>query len=373
LVFTCQSLPVATSDKDHPETHSLHQIEMVTEQSKVPVPGQKTVPDEETLRQFKAEYFSAGISKRPVIDKYLGRLGADAMFDFLESDLPQCHGVAHELGQSIFAQSKDIAAALRQCTTRCKSGCMHGVLVEAFHSDTFQNITGQLASFCKDDTTSMHKPGNCAHGSGHALMVAADYNIAEALIGCSAFPDPAMQYYCATGAFMEYLVIREPSITDLQQPKSLHFPCDTYTQFPAACYRYKTFEMLETFGYNREKVVKECFALPPNQRLGCLHGLGWAYMYDVRDKPALLSEVCRYGTLDEQNVCIEGAIEKLSDTNEEEALSACDSLKGENACMQAAARRNVQDKQAHHGLLSSKRSILKQVYLKTVDDSRPLP
>lgn len=386
VVFACQSLPVATSDKDHPETHSLHQTEMATEmdtdQANDSDPGQKTVPDEKTLRQFSDDYFSADTQKRAIFDKYLGELGADAMLDFLESTYPQCHGESHELGQSIFAKYKKIGAALGQCKARCTTGCMHGVLVEAFREYTFEDITGQLAGFCKDDMTAMYKPGNCAHGTGHALIMVTNYNIAEAIKGCSTFLDPAMQYYCASGVFMEYLQERKHSTTDPQQPESLHFPCDTYTQFPAACYRYKTLEILEAFEGDTEEafeddmeeVAEECLALPRERRLGCFHGLGWAYIEDIGDDPALLSEVCRYGTSDDQTVCIEGAIEKLSDFNKETALSACSALKGENAsvCRAAAEEKMYRMNKPTMGLYTGRGVHSQTGRSEAVGDSPPL-
>jgi hypothetical protein len=334
-VLACQSLPEAASHKDHSE--SSHEIEMANEPPDISAAGRGTVPDDETLRRFEEDYFSAGSRKRPVFDKYLGRLQAEAILAFLESTYPQCHSQAHELGQSIFARFKEIGAAFGQCKTRCTTGCMHGVLVEAFQKDTFENITVQLADFCKDDMTSMYKPGNCAHGSGHALMIVTDYDIAEAITGCLTFLEPAMQYYCSTGAFMEYLLEGEHRTGETVESKSIHFPCDTYTQFPAACYRYHTSKILDTFDGDMDKVVQECLALPRQQRLGCFHGLGRAYKKAIGEEPALLAEVCRYGTLDDQIICIEGAIEKLSDYDKQAALSACGSLGKEKTSLCRAA------------------------------------
>ncbi|MCI0410650.1 MAG: hypothetical protein L0191_19175 [Acidobacteria bacterium] len=303
--------------------------------------------------QFAKEYFSAGRRKRPVFEKHLGELGAQAMLDFLEATYPHCHGQAHEFGQALFARLKDIGPALRECKTRCTSGCMHGVLMEVFagtrlgsggvtseHHVIFDDVVTQMTRLCAErEMTSLHKPGNCAHGVGHALMVVTGHDVEKSLEGCSAFGNPAMAYYCATGIFMEYLLTGR---RDDPRLNHLHFPCDTFTRFPAACYRYKVPQMLRALGQDARKVAAECLKLPPRLRLGCFHGLGTVHLGPILKNPSVLPQACSHGGPADQAVCIEGAIEKLSDFDERRAMAACATLDGDNAeVCQAAAQEKM--------------------------------
>ena len=308
----------------------------------------------EMKKQFEKEYFSAGRSKRQVFVKYLGALGAEAILDFLEATYPRCHGQAHEFGQALFARLKEIGPALRECKTRCTSGCMHGVLMEVFAGSRlgaggatseqhviFDDVVTQMTRLCGEgEMSSLYKPGNCAHGVGHALMVVTGHEVEKSLSGCSGFGQPAMEYYCATGIFMEYLVTGRRD--DDPRLNLLHFPCDTFTRFPAACYRYKASQMLRVLGKDVGKVAAECLKLPPRLRLGCFHGLGSVHRGPIFENPSVLAKVCRHGSPADQAVCIEGAIEKLADFDERRAMAACATLDGANAeVCQAAAREKM--------------------------------
>jgi hypothetical protein len=223
-------------DTDEKEDALLYEIEMGdmnTKEAQKP----KFEVDPVAKEQFKFEYFESGPDKRQLYERYLPKLGAEWILNWLEVLYLACHGQAHDLGQAIFAHEKDLGLALMKCRNKCTSGCMHGILMEALKGKTFSEITGQMISFCENkEMKEIHKPGNCAHGIGHALVIITHNDIDESLAACSTFPDPALGYYCATGVFMEYLVTGN---TERPENSSLHYPCDTYTRYPAACYRYR--------------------------------------------------------------------------------------------------------------------------------------
>lgn len=325
----------AINKDDDTESSFLEEIEMGSLHKKDNMPRPRATPDDETVKQFRKEFHSAGRKRKEVYEKYLPIVGIEWILDFLETTYPQCHSIAHELGHAYYARVKDIGEAIRACKKGCTSGCMHGVLMGAFGGKTLQDVQEQMVSFCRDDEMlQIHKPGNCAHGIGHALMVVSDYNIEKSLEGCSSFPDPAMGYYCATGVFMEKLVTGKKKEWF---PRSRHYPCDAHTQYPAACYRYKVPRILRSFNGDRKRMVNECLELPRALRLGCFHGLGAAYISRITVKPDFISEVCTHGTREDQILCIEGAIEKAAEYNEEKAMAACASLDGEIADICTAA------------------------------------
>jgi len=279
--------------------------------------------DTAVLAKFKEEYTAAREAPRPVFEKYLPLVGAAALLDFLEETYPACHGQAHDLGKALFAAHQDLGAALRACGTRCTSGCMHGAVAEAFGGTTLAAITAQMNTFCEHgEMARLYKPGNCAHAFGHAFMFVNGGDVRQSVDACLGFAQEAMQYYCATGVFMEKILTGPPPATP---PPSWHYPCDEETLFPAACYRYKSVELLDRLG-NATQLTRECLRLETPQQRGCFHGLGHAMTAMVFIDPPQLAPLCSYGSQTDQIVCVEGAIEKLAEYDEERATTACASL-----------------------------------------------
>jgi hypothetical protein len=276
--------------------------------------------DSTALDDFEDEYEDSIRNPRPVFDKYLPALGAAAMLDFLELRYPGCHAQSHELGQALFAMSRDLETALRRCDTRCTSGCMHGVVTEALGGADVGALTARMEEFCREgEMASLHRPGNCAHGLGHALMFVTGGSVDRSIDGCLGFGREAMQYYCASGVFMEQFV---RDSTRGRAAPSLLAPCDAEALFPGACYRYKGAQMLATLG-GTDEVAAECGRLEDLQRRGCFHGLGYAAITLIMNDPERLTRVCADGSRDDQVVCIEGVVEKLADVNEGRAKGAC--------------------------------------------------
>jgi hypothetical protein len=340
--LTAQTTPPA-SRQDHqhhtarPGDPSLDELEMGAARTGVSLSDLLT--ESEGLRPFADELFAAGPNTRPVFENYLDTLGTARILDVLEAAYPLCHHQSHELGRALYARRRDLGAALQECGTRCTSGCMHGILKEAFSDSAAPEqrdaLLQQMVSFCREgEIARLHKPGNCAHGIGHALLALSARDLGAALGDCRAFGQPALEYYCATGIFMEYL---QPEPVEELRGRSLHYPCDTYTRYPTACYRYRASQILRALGSDWRRLAAECRQLDPALRLGCWHGLGAASIAAVSRNPLFLGELCRNAGADEQKVCIEGAVEKLADYNEPAALAACAGLRGENNAICRAA------------------------------------
>ena len=82
--------------------------------------------------EFTARLRSAGPNKRPLYEQYIDVIGANGILDGIERVWPKCHDQAHDLGKVIYERVQDIGRGLRVCADQCYSGCMHGVLMEAF-------------------------------------------------------------------------------------------------------------------------------------------------------------------------------------------------------------------------------------------------
>ncbi len=307
------------------------------------------VSDEYEL--FLAELKEQGKNKRPLYEKYIDVLGANGILDGIEVVYPKCHSEAHDLGKVIYAHVQDIALGLRICEDRCYSGCMHGVLMEAFtfaqdsddpdgHID-FDLIKPVMNELCyeNEQMVASYSPGDCAHGVGHALMFLSYYDVPLAVKSCSGFDNSIMVYYCATGAYMEYVTEKDNIDAKTQ---SLFYPCDTY-DYPAACARYKSVHVIRRHYYEKKsttELVQECLKLDGKFRIGCFHGHGNAHMGAIVNGRVSLSDVCEYGTDDDQFACIDGAMERMSKYHKAKALKVCDGLVGRNkkTCLGAVER-----------------------------------
>lgn len=291
------------------------------------------------LRQrFLSEYRSAPADgRRKALEAWIPRLGVPGLLDALESGFPSCHDHAHELGKAAYAVTHDMPAVLQGCQTRCVSGCMHGVLMEAF-TERPGSLRERIATLCNWDAfRQIHKKGDCVHGVGHGAAYVSDYDVPRALALCEAVGERAYQYYCASGAYMQVFMTFQKQIS----ARVDHYPCDEARRFAAACYRYKVFFMLATAatrGQGMEAVAAECLGLPSRVQPACFHGIGHASVGPVAQAPARIHEVCERGPAPAQWLCIQGVVEKLAELDEPAAQRVCAELRAKNAdvCQEAA-------------------------------------
>ncbi len=291
--------------------------------------------------------------KRSLYQQHIDIIGANGVLDAIEALWPKCHSEAHDLGKIIYADVRDISIALRVCRDGCYSGCMHGVLMEAFagardtddpegHVDVTV-VKEMMDDICSENKTmtAAYSPGDCAHATGHALMVLADYDVPEAVGWCDEFDSAHMRYYCATGAYMEY--VTEKNVDDVKAKKNTLYPCET-NRYPAACMRYKMVHVVARLvrkATDVPQMAKACHALKDPNRLGCMHGMGNGFMGLVASGKIALMRVCT-GEADEQAACIDGAMERMAKYHPERAEEVCESLKdrfvNERSCREAIER-----------------------------------
>ena len=289
-------------------------------------------------------------NKRVLFEDYIAVIGANGILDGIETVWPRCHSEAHDLGKIIFSKVRDIGTSLRVCADRCYSGCMHGVLMEAFKDvsklDSRRLNLVALKPAMKDlcarneAMTASYSPGDCAHGVGHALMFLAGYETPHALQACAEFGNPAMEYYCATGAYMEYVSERDPEDA---VGRSFLYPCDTY-DYPAACARYKMVHVVRrsySAGKTMESIRQLCETVKGSVRLGCYHGFGNGHMLLIAAGRLNIRDVCLNLGEVEEFVCIEGAMERMAKFHGERAVQVCRDLAGRSrqTCENAVAQK----------------------------------
>ncbi len=163
-------------------------------------------------------------------------------------------------------------------------------------------------------------------------MFVAEYDIEEAIGYCKLLHDKRAAYTCATGVFMEEMLVKG------KIDEGSFYPCDTHPEFPAACFRY-TFANWERQPFNYRLAATQCLALhDPNQQRGCLHAVGFASFRIIYNRPELLPAVCSFGTKIDKLMCIEGAAGKLNTHYPAKQKEACEFLtdaKLKDACKHA--------------------------------------
>ena len=300
--------------------------------------------------EFIQALLRVGKYNRQLVEIFLPVIGANGALDGIESVWPKCHSQAHDLGKVIFARVRDVGMGLRICADRCNSGCMHGVLMEALmtigkaspHHMDLAALRPAIKNLCQRNPvmTASYSPGDCAHGVGHALMNLAGHEIPEAINACQENENQAMEYYCATGAYMEYMAER-----DLQDAttKSILYPCDQYS-YPAACARYKMVHVVRRHyaaGRTTEELRALCSSFTGAVRRGCFHGLGNAHTLLIVAGKIDIRPVCLGLGNVEEFVCIDGAMERMAKFHPDIAIRVCDQLDGKNkaACLAAVSRK----------------------------------
>ena len=301
-------------------------------------PAAGATSDPALRQRFLSEFKSAPPEKRrTVLEAWVPRLGVAGLLDALETGFPSCHDHAHELGKAAYAVTHDMPAVLQACQTRCVSGCMHGVLMEAF-TERPGSLRDRIATLCDGEAfRQIHKKGDCIHGVGHGAAYVSDYDIPRALTLCESVGERAYQYYCASGAYMQLFMTYQRQIS----ARDDQYPCDEARRFAAACYRYKVFFMLSRAagrGEGIEAVIKQCLGLPSRVQPACFHGIGHASVGPVAQTPARIHDVCERGPAPAQWLCIQGVVEKLAEFDEATAQRVCGELQGKNAevCREAA-------------------------------------
>lgn len=310
------------------------------------IPLEETVNLREDVKKRIVE--RKNFDLRDIYEEYFLKVGANGLLTAVMEEYPGCHDRGHDLGKVIYAKSGQIGESLRICSDSCYSGCMHGVLMEAFSQEdpephehtedelknghlhtTLEDVEKQMDKICNDDEVlAEYSRGDCLHGVGHALMYLSNYDPGQAIEYCNLFPTNPERYYCATGAYMEY--VTQNWVADRQAGKTTFYPCDE-NEYPAACYRY-LFGYTFYDHYKKEKptidIINGCLEMDRHQRLGCFHGIGNAHIGEIIYGYVSFEELCSYGNKDDQYMCIEGAIERMARYHPAEALEACKQLSG---------------------------------------------
>jgi len=169
-------------------------------------------------------------------------------------------------------------------------------------------------------------------------MVMADYDISKAIEACKLFDDKALEFYCATGGYMEYDAVYEKRDAESE---SLFYPCDA-EKLSTACFRFKLVSVLLRGDLRTKEDIKtlsgKCNELNNQSRKGCALGIGHVYGGLALGNVLKLNEVCSFEDQVEQQLCIEGVVTRELDNHDPPKEICEEQLEGEQKeyCLKAA-------------------------------------
>lgn len=257
------------------------------------------------------------------------------------------HVYTHIIGIKAWEPGRDVGAVFASCTGLFQSGCYHGV-IQAYLTGEGGLDSTRVQQLC--DEVAQQSPGylarfQCAHGLGHGLEMALNWNLPEALDGCDWLATAWDREACYGGAFMENAVASSsrghhapadaleltadqpheedhsghdmgsgPATFAMRDSADALYPCsimaDKYLQ---ACYQLQGGILLDRTGYNWEAAAAECDQAPDYVRHLCYLSLGTnASGFTVQDTPRAI-RYCSVGDPGYQPWCFLGVAKNYVD------------------------------------------------------------
>lgn len=237
-----------------------------------------------------------------------------------QQSIHNCHVLGHELGHFLYDYSGDLKHALLRADRTCGGSYYHGIMQGFFKTNSlsFNGVPSYTVAknACNElvDVSHSQIRSECAHGVGHGLMVAYNYDALTAINRCYEFEDDFAQRSCAEGAFMENAQRYSKNLGTLDE-NDLLFPCNVLEEkFEGACYHYHAIYLLNKVNLSIEDAFEQCEKNKNEMHVKhCYYGIGiMSTFYSNYDNDKILLD-CQKGNLDYSTYCFAGAIYTTAD------------------------------------------------------------
>lgn len=116
-----------------------------------------------------------------------------------------CHESTHLLGREAMRSTGDVEKAFALGGDTCNMGFYHGVVEElGAEVATVDELNAQVPGVCEGFRSSGERYSVCAHGVGHAAMLATGGALGDSIDTCRLFSNEDDARNCVTGVFMEW-------------------------------------------------------------------------------------------------------------------------------------------------------------------------
>lgn len=248
--------------------------------------------------------------------------------NFDNGGINQCHDVAHAIGQTAGAYSKDLNKTILDCPNLCTSGCFHGV-VEGAISTGF-DILGNIGNLCRyeEGGKALSTNTDCFHGLGHGVADLSGFDLVQALKYCDLINTEEGQRSCGAGVIME---LYEPSSFDhalLQFPDDIAKFCkDLWGTYRETCYITAGTHIFIKES-STAKAISACFSVPDEYKKSCISALGQNMFFVYQGNFIKLSAFCQNLPGIYPESCYGGVIESsvMSDPLVRKGMEICQSF-----------------------------------------------
>lgn len=245
--------------------------------------------------------------------------------NFDNGGINQCHDIAHAIGQTAGAYSRDLNKTILECPNLCTSGCFHGVVEGAI--STGYDILKNIHTLCIVKDNDALVPGNsdCYHGLGHGVADLSGFDLIQSIKYCDMIESPEGQRNCGSGVIMELF---EPSSFDhalMQYPDDVSDLCSTlWGTYRDTCYITAGTHIF-TKNTNEKEAIKACTSVPEDLRSNCIVSLGQNMFFVHQGDSQKLFSFCALVPEQFYDDCFNGVIESgvMSDPLVRKGVEIC--------------------------------------------------
>jgi len=225
-----------------------------------------------------------------------------------------CHSPAHHLGAFLYGHMGNLTQALLFIDTNCGGGYYHGVMENYFNTEIFfgrsspDEINTNTACDLLRKVQYIQPKIHCAHGVGHGLEIAYNYDTFSVLKRCDEFEASFSQHACNQGAFMESIVGYFENKGGAFDQKDIFYPCNKVDKkYAGDCYQFHALYILHKLDFSVEDSFIQCNKITPQKFVSdCYYGVGkmmWSYSHLDMEK---LKSTCLKGDSAYQSYCFAG-------------------------------------------------------------------
>lgn len=244
-----------------------------------------------------------------------------------------CHPLVHAIGRAASEKFKTPGEAFVYGDNFCSSGYYHGVLEGIAGRMGRDTLLANLNSVCTDirgKKVYSLDYYNCVHGLGHGLMAITDDELFESLKDCEKLTGDWEQKSCASGVFMENIVVDGLNHqTKYLKKDNLLYPCNqTSEKFKSTCYLMQSSYILQQSSFSFEKTFEICSQAETNYKSKCYQSLGRDASGFTTSDLSKTKDICLLGkNFDQKLGCMIGAAKdfKYYFGNETQAKKLCES------------------------------------------------
>jgi len=232
-----------------------------------------------------------------------------------------CHGIAHPLGSFLYDYTGNLSQALLYADLKCGGSLYHGIMQGYFKTNLLSDAdtpTYIVASNVCDELFSVSSSVTrfeCAHGVGHGLVIAFDYDYLEAVKRCEEFEDGLAQRSCVEGSTMENDNEHTKIHGESHPEDDIFFPCSKLEEKHAEpCYNYHGGYILKHVDRSAEEAFKQCEKIKNKKHVRhCYYGIGLWESHKLTGKLESILTLCQKGNQKYQSDCFSGAANIVTD------------------------------------------------------------